>query len=295
MKDLVIIVDGSCGPCSSLGHELAEIRGIRVISSESQEAKSFGAASSAPCLVESDKSGRIVVRRGWAMRLRLARHLGLKRADRWLSLLNAELEARQARSGRLSRRSVLLGGALTGLAAAATAIGVPSGTAAASSTKPGIRALNNSELTQALKTLPTHSKIAATDVTTGYAMASGEASAIGLADDAGRLALIPDKYPERALLVEPGSKSLTISTIDGSPLVRLTAQAGDKKVSAQQVYRDREVSPQYTNAWAKCFAECLGVTVSVDCLISCSTGAAGCALCAGARAAVCLYRCRMYW
>ncbi|MFC7620690.1 hypothetical protein [Microlunatus sp. GCM10028923] len=121
----VLVADGGCGPCSSLGREVAGLADLDVISTA--RAKSLGwtdlagkPSQAGPFLVQIQGDVPMARWYGWGMRLRLARLLGVRRAKHWLRLLHAEYRARDMRVGQgVSRRTVVLG-ALAGVITAAS-------------------------------------------------------------------------------------------------------------------------------------------------------------------------------
>ncbi|WP_127843556.1 hypothetical protein [Acidipropionibacterium jensenii] len=303
MKSLIVIVDSSCGPCSSLGRELSGIPGIRAIAATSEEAASLGAESQAPCVIEVAGSGDRRVYRGWAMRMRLARHLGLKRAGRWFSLLGAELGARQARATAQtdpSRRTILAGGMLAGLA---VIFGAHSATEAEAAPQQSARALSGTEFTAPLDMLPEHSVIKSSDVHDVYQVGSGEAQSIAFIASSGVSVIIPEKHPEAALAMASREKSLWFGAVDGMPIVELTPESGKviTRVPAQSVttppaaFQARSksnVAPQGIGSLAACVTACSGRVVTYKCLLAyCIPPGAACSVCGGAAVVACVIEC----
>ena len=194
MSELIIVVDGACASCSKLGRELTSIDGVRVISAESRDALELGVASSAPCLVEirDDRPPRI--KTGWAMRLRLARHLGLRRFPQWFVLLRAELSAGEARGGGLTRRTVILGSLI---GAAAGILGAQEASAASST--PTLRPLSDVDLSAELALLPPGVPSARKAAKRGFIIGSGQYETLALVNESGAATLVPRHFSDQTL------------------------------------------------------------------------------------------------
>lgn len=295
MSELIMIVDGSCASCNKLGRELTTIDGVRAIPSDSREALELGVASMAPCLVEIRDGSPARIRKGWAMRLRLARHLGWRRASHWFVLLRAELSANDARAGGPTRRTLLLG-SLLGVAAGA----LGAQTASAASTSPSVRTLSSTELSAELASLPPAAASARKTAKHGYVLGSGQYETLALVDEAGSATLVPRHFSDQTLVLSGEGSKLLYSRIDGTPLVSLSALvvAGKKTVAATPSSQSTAgtVTPDDIGTFSICFAGCLGREVDFDCIFACATLNTGyCLLCAGYLGIVCADDCRRYW
>ncbi len=288
MSELILVVDAACVPCSTLGREVQQIPGIRMIDLDSAESLTLGTRELAPCLVEADPSGTTRIRTGWSMRLRLARHLGWRRAHRWVALLLAESRARQERVDG-TRRSLLLGGLLGGLA---VPVGIPPAAAATGRSR---RALTSAELAKSIAAVNTRTRRAAA-ATRGYRISDGSVDAHALVLPDGGVLMIPLSLPEQAFVVDGASAGLAYSTLEGVRFAQITRSGRHLAVRGTANATVAEATPMSVSRFSKCFVNCLGSEVEFDCIVDCALlNTLECFLCAGYLGVSCALKCAKYF
>lgn len=287
----VLVVDGACGPCSSLGREIADLTDLDVVPVSVARSRGWIVGTEVgPFLTELH--GDIVAARwsGWSMRLRLARLLGARRANRWLGLLHAEYRARDLRQGRgLSRRTVIMG-SLAGMVGAGTVTQV-----AAADAGSGVGELYEKVDESAAVGLLKESS-AAREVTDRlgaieYGKIAWDGDTIFVVKHSTEsLSFVPMAAPAAGVTITPSAfnkNALSVATHYGRVLFDVANLDSEPRIA--DVPQPRGVDEFY---------DCMvlqGVVIAAnsiaDCLDKCAAGAAWCALCLGPSFATAIGKC----
>jgi predicted DCC family thiol-disulfide oxidoreductase YuxK len=317
-----LLFDAQCVHCTNVAKKVRSlgIQNLDVASLHDAEVRrTFQQAGQSvpevPALIDTD-GDRLVVWTGLAMRIRLARLIGYRRAADMLRLLAAEAKARAVRradAGAASgvQRRRLLGGALGGALAGAGAIvfgtgqpaaAGPAGIAGAVAPVSAAQRDHLLSLTEVRKAVATLGPVEA-DMITSVTDAEGRSVAI-LSHSSGQGVTFveADSADPVALTLVSGStaNSIRYTMTDGRPLVELTRTASGK-VDARAVVPGDE-GERGVGAFAICLTYCLGAEVSSGCVDRCVGCAGGgvtaivncplCAACAGTTGVKCARQCK---
>ena len=292
----LMIVDGLCPACSSLGREVAGISQIRPVAEQSSEAKSLqeSVAFTAPCLVEIDADSPPRIFSGWRMRLKLIQVLGWRQSRDWLRLLYKELEARQSRGG-MTRRNLLAGAGIRVLAAvfnvARAAANETSPRGTPSVTEIGLEAsqiaLASAEGQQAVANWG--------PATSSYRIVSDGHLATALVHSSSQVSFLLEEEPRASFSLGLSGRSLEIYAVNGALLATLDVS----RKGARPIYPDSAgAHPQNTASFGVCLVGCLGLSIDTGCILNCAEAALNpvnglaCIVCAGANGISCAWGCR---
>ena len=294
----LMIVDGACPACSSLGKELSHISEIRAVAEQSEEGERLRTQLDfeAPCLVRLD-GGAPRVFNGWRMRLELIRILGWKGSKHWGRLLYREMEARQSRNG-ITRRSALVG-AGAGVVAALLNISP----AAADETSPGGESIRTATTTQTNAAVASAEGAQAIsnwgEATTAYRMTNGGASATALVHSPNHMTFLMDGLPGGSFSLRLVKENLEIYAISGA----LVATLNVTQKQAKPVYAQASgglVQPMSFQTFIGCLAICMGADAANRCGWDCAQAVYDpantlvCVACAGRLGVSCAWGCRYH-
>jgi predicted DCC family thiol-disulfide oxidoreductase YuxK len=314
-----LLFDSSCAPCSNLARLIGNlhITDLQVAPLHDPEVRqAFERAGrpvpTEPALVDLDPA-RLRVWTGAALRIRLVRLIGLRRARAILGLLAAEAVARTERvaggadrqPGRFRRRGILtataagIGAAVFGRAA----------TASAAAPKESVTHLPPEIRERVLAAQPARQAVdawGAIDSTSALLVVAEDGLRVAALPHAGNSAVTYVRAddlsgPGITLVVDPGRNSLRYHMTTGQPLVEQSI-AADGTVRTANIADTGGAQPDNIRTFAICIGVCLGASIAQNCVNSCASCALGglgaivncplCAACAGVNGVRCAYDCR---
>jgi predicted DCC family thiol-disulfide oxidoreductase YuxK len=316
-----LLFDAHCVHCTNVAKQVQSlgIQNLDVASLHDAEVvRTFQQAGQSvpdgPALINAD-GDRLVVWTGLAMRIRLVRLIGYRRAADILRLLAAEARARAGRRADVDDKSAasgmqrrrLLGGALAGAGAilfgtAQPAAASPAGSAGVPS--PASAALRDRllDLTEVRRAVATFGPVQADAITTVKSDQGRSVAVIPHASGKDITLVEVDSTDPMALSMAVGSNSIRYALTDGRPLVEMTTTASGE-VEVRQVAAD-DKSAYNVTAFANCLYICLGARIVSNCVdrcVSCAQGGFGaivncplCAACAGVNGIDCAVGCRHF-
>jgi hypothetical protein len=260
-----------------------------------------------PALIET--SAGLQVWTGLAMRLRLARILGYRRAADIISLLGAEARARAIRHGGGLGRRRFLGGAAAGIGAIVFGA---AGAAHADTRRPrqGPVPMSAEQRRQVLASTTVQVAVAT------WGAVDQDAMTMSATTDGMRVVALPHRgttattYVEVSgsdpaaitVTVDPYTRRLRYYTPAGVGVVELSAAAsGPLQAALLTVNKDGTVQPAGIGQFAQCMADCLLGQVEWDCIEACASCVGGsifdcglCAGCAGLNGISCAKKCKKW-
>lgn len=251
---------------------------------------------------------------GLAMRVRLTRVIGVRRASSILRLVAAEAAARSERAGstrQLGRRGVL-GAAAAGIGA------VVLGPAAAAGAKPD-GDVSLGEMTAAVRQRVLASKPAREAVAAWGPIDTASVNLV-TGGDGTKVAALPHTegsavtYVEAAatdpvaavtIVTDSAAGSLRYHTTTGVPVVEQKAGPDGKVQTKQLAQPDGTAQPDSAATFAVCMYVCLDAKIDQNCVNTCASCGQGgwgaivncplCGACAGVNGVKCAYDCRAYY
>jgi predicted DCC family thiol-disulfide oxidoreductase YuxK len=320
--DTYLLYDGACASCSKVARLVRDsgVAGLDVRSLSDPEVLGWFQAAGLPApdrpvLVE--RAGDTLRRHdGMALRLRLGRLLGYRRAHRAVRLLAAEAAARgrRAGAGTINRRSLLGAGAggATGLLLAATG-----GTATAADPHTGLVPADPAALRRAMGRASVRQAVGVwgeVDTAHVFQVSASDGTPVLLLPHAGTnvttvtgtdkvdFALAYEPVPELSVVRYYASTGTAICDLAGSPDGTVVTPAPGCSASTDPTAPGEPTGPLpagCSSAWVRCFLTCLRRDPGSQCTGNCcdciSAGAivlcAACSVCAGANGYTCAKGC----
>ncbi|QWF85839.1 hypothetical protein [Amycolatopsis sp. CA-230715] len=307
-----LVFDAECAPCTQVAAAIRDLKieNLSVVSRTDPSVRQAFERSGrdvpgVPALVRVE-GNRVRCWTGMALRVRLARLVGVHRARTLVRLLvlEASAKARRRGSGKSLTRRRLLGGAAAGAGLAIFARGTATAAAGGSS---GMRAATSAERDRALARAEVREAAAVwgvTDEQTVTVLAAGTSDECVALSHAGGttvtyLDTAVDSSAAVTIVTDRDAGALKFFLPEGTPVAVATRDGDAVRVSAAKPGSGpRGVEPMGRAEFVQCMVLCLGAHIDGDYVVSCIGCAAGgllscaaCAYCAGPKAVRCVKHC----
>lgn len=307
----ILLFQGSCAACSKVARKVdnLSVSQLETMSIESAEAIQLLARAGEetlerPCLLIVDDD-QVEVKSGWAMRRRLGRLIGTRRATALVQLSIAEWRAKAGSNlvpSNAGRRGFLGGAA----AAIAGLILLPD--KAFASAKGSLAIPSAASVQRALESEPMKAAVSAWgpigsevhEITRGaervLAFRHSRNDVVTFVDSSRRASAT--KPTAISLGRKAHGASLRFYTVQGTPVADITRSGSNVKVTAPEAAPDAEPDSIFPTV---CFIGCIGANITAQCLQTCfgcdpgsvitAVNCLACIVCAGPNAIKCLKDC----